>query len=275
MRIPSAESQPVEFDRRWFQTPQLSELSPALADGLRDLLQNCDEDLRISRREFRGVLQRCEDPQARLALIVCWGASSSFNRWNKRIIRNFHRWTHAPELMELPAQADEAFKKLWQETDPSRSRFPGIGTSFGTKALYWMPISQGKEPTFFIYDERVFRSLYHFNAKWFQDATQTDFDHPWRCVRFACYRAYCDLLGYAADFFQAQSPADVEVALFLLGRSLPATPEWSGCKGRPEHGGGGPGDALREDDDRNGNADLLTTLTAFNWICSGTADAPH
>lgn len=264
-----ADSQPVTISQSWHG--QVTELGRDVREAFDRLWQGASpvENIAITRSEFADVLADVSNPRAAIALIIAWGAGPSAWYWPASVRKNYSQWN--PDVAESVMSGNddpfEAFASLWQPGNTKDSALPGVGTSFGTKILYWARRRLDREVRPLIYDARVHRALHGLSARWQEDGKDQEFDHPWTCVRFAGYAAYCALLAGVAQQANHAVPVradDVEVTLFEASTHFAEAPKRSGCGGSRGRDGG-PEYETNEERTPTVTSNLRRMLSSFDW----------
>ncbi len=276
--VARAESHTVRLDFAWWARRLASVAPDTSAEQARRTFHHFSADPRwqhapegLARAEIVRLLRDLE-PVPRYAVIIAWGAGKRA-LWADRLRDQLNETgddvTAKIELL-LDANrrhdgsagritAADAFPKLWQHPDTARPLLKGLGTAFGTKVLYWAARVQGcLPPAPLIYDARVHRALDGLQLRVeVGDGSDSFFDHPWACVRFDVYTAYCSWAEQAAaDLNQELKPAvavtadDIELWLFRAAGDLSEVKvKRSGCGTRSSGGGRALMDAGEDGDD--------------------------
>ncbi len=256
------------------RTSRLTEIVEELDRGTAAELHKLQPkgDLLIERSEMERILREI-GTRAAFAFIVAWGAGPRLDLRRDLIQRGLR--DENIEFMMNPQQVvtgssknfKDIFAKLWDPQETARGLVKGLGTAFGTKVLYWASRREAQWPRPLIYDQRVHGALWSLPTHW---GAQERFDHPWECVRYACYEAYCEGSERSADLLNALGNTrdygfrsdDIELWLFQTGGGRPGH-RFSGCT----HGGweaGGPDDVEEPPDEDIAINDPWPVLSELN-----------
>jgi len=207
-------SQKIEwFPSRWttvFENSRfadrLSQLIPSdVAEGGRAL---------ISREQTHE--KRNEDLTLTFLATMIWGRGPD-NRGPKLTLRMMNDAGFSDTIEDLANAAKsssppDAFRTLFTK---GRARLPRLGVSFGTKVIHAFGYREsGPQPL--VYDVLVFKALQFLNGK---GEFPYEPQHPWRFMTGESYGRYCEWAAKKASDLGVE-PADVECALFNLGKSL-------------------------------------------------------
>lgn len=102
------------------------------------------------------------------------------------------------------------FGSLWSK---GRTRVHGLGTAFGTKALYFAGTGGGAGPVSLVLDQFVFAGAGHVRST----GVEVPVPDPRRYLKRAGYAEYCEWAGNIAAR-AGVAPDCVEYALFKLGK---------------------------------------------------------
>jgi len=187
---------------------QLSQLIPS----------DVAEDGRASIKREQIYEKRDEDLTLTFLATMIWGRGPD-NRGPKLTLRmmNMNDDQCDDTIAELASEAKSssppvAFRTLFTK---GRARLPRLGVSFGTKVIHAFGYKEsGLQPL--VYDVLVFKALQFLNGK---GEFPYEPQHPWRFMTGESYGRYCDWAAKKASDLGAE-PADVECALFNLGKTL-------------------------------------------------------
>jgi len=201
------------FPSRWTTVFENSKF----ADRLSQLIpSNVAEDDRASIKREQIYEKRDEDPTLTFLATMIWGRGPD-NRGPKLTLRmmNDDRFDDTIEELASGAKSSsppDAFRTLFTK---GRARLPRLGVSFGTKVIHAFGYKEsGLQPL--VYDVLVFKALQFLNGK---GEFPYEPQHPWRFMSSESYGRYCDWAAKKASDL-ASEPADVECALFNLGKRL-------------------------------------------------------
>lgn len=201
------------FPDRWMRvfevTPFFDDLLVLIPRG-----QSLGSQAYIKREQIYE--KRNEDLFVTFLATMIWGRGPD-NRGPKLTLRMMNRAGFDDIIQDLASHArssqpQEAFRAL---ISAGRPRLPRLGVSFGTKVLHAFGYKEsGVQPL--VYDVFVFRALRSLHE---DGAYPYDPQHPWRFMTGESYGMYCAWAEEKAQGLGAE-PADVECALFQLGRNL-------------------------------------------------------
>jgi len=201
------------FPSRWTTVFE----SSRFADRLSQLIpSDVAEDGRVSIKREQIYEKRDEDPTLTFLATMIWGRGPD-NRGPKLTLRMMNDDRFDDTIAELARGAKssgppDAFRTLFTK---GRARLPRLGVSFGTKVIHAFGYKEsGLQPL--VYDVLVFKALQFLNGK---GEVPYEPQHPWRFMTGESYGRYCDWAAKKASDLGAE-PADVECALFNLGKTL-------------------------------------------------------